>query len=303
MITVSIIILSYNTKDLLESCLDSVYTHLPHELFEVIVVDNASTDGSNAMVKKQFPQALLITSDTNLGFGKGINLGAQASKGKYLLFLNSDAVLTEDVVSDMVSYLHAHPKVGVLGGLLTNPDGTTQRSFGKFYDLRNTVTMLIAGDKGEMRWVNNQLHAADLFITSRNKEGESARRGIAVDWVSGGFMLIQKEVFSKLQGFDNNFFMYMEDVELCFRVKKLGYTVHLYPRASVIHAGQGSSNRSFAVQHIYKGLLYFYKKHKSPFEYNVVKSMLFTKALLLVAFGTITHNGYLRTTYKQALHV
>ena len=289
MIHTSIIILSYNTKDLLTQCLTSLYDHLPNDA-EVIVVDNASSDGSVSMVKKDFPRAHVVQNDRNLGFGLGIMSGVKKSNGKYLLFLNSDAMIKDDGLGKMIQFMDSDSQIGVLGGLLLNDDGSQQRSFGSFYTLPSVFLMLVGGDRMEMGF--------DTLNREGNQENKTAFES---DWVSGGFMLIRREIFDTINGFDKQFFMYIEDMELCYRVKQSGYKVFVFPQATVVHRGQGSSNRSFAIQHIYRGLRYFYKKHRPAWEYVIVNGLLLTKASLLVVLGTITRNHYLVDTYKQCL--
>lgn len=279
--SLSIIILSYNTKELTRDCLASVFKYLPLDFFEVIVVDNSSNDTSSEMVRKDFPKIKLIQSAENLGFAKGINKGVKFAKADNLLFLNSDTKLYDATLVAMVNFLQQNKNIGVLGGLLTNLDGSPQRSFGKFYTLFNVFKMLLGGDQAEK--LKTQLN-----------------RPVSVDWVSGGFMMIPKSVYEKMQGFDEHFFMYIEDMELCYRIKKSGYKVFAYP-AKAIHIAQGSSNRSFAVINIYSGLVYFYEKHRNKIEQLMIKALLTAKALLLVIFGTMFKDHYLRETYTKAL--
>ncbi len=113
--------------------------------------------------------------------------------------------------------------------------------------------------------------------------------------------MTRKDVFKKIGGFDENLFMYMEDMEICFRVKKEGYAVCFYPEVMVTHRNEGSSNRSFAVGSIYKGVLYFFKKHKSPLEFKIAKLLLVSKAVISIAVGKMTKNSYLVNTYKKAI--
>src|SRR5258708_25728040 len=115
--------------------------------------------------------------------------------------------------------------------------------------------------------------------------------------------MIRKDVFDKLGGFDEKIFMYVEDMELCYRANLVGYHTYFYPDIEVLHKEHGSTNRTFAIVHIYQNLLYFYKKHRSPSEYQVVQLMLKTKAHILVFFGTITQNNYLKETYEKPLEV
>lgn len=278
MVTLSIIVLSYNTKELLRSCLESIYKHVPQEIFEVIVLDNASTDGSVEMVKKEFPTIHLIISEKNLGFAKGINTAAKDAKAKHLFFLNSDAVLQDDSVLKMLQVLDEEKNVGIVGGQLLHANRSPQRSFGKFYTLHNAIFMLTGGEK------------AELFLNKQKVKGK-------VDWVTGGFMMIKRNVFEELGGFDEDFFMYIEDMDLCYRARKKGYDTYFEPDSKAIHANQGSSNRSFAIKQIHKGLLLFYKKHRSFGEYLILKFIVFMKESLLRTVGRINKSSYLIETY------
>jgi GT2 family glycosyltransferase len=282
MTTLSVIILSYNTKQLLWQSLSALIRYIPKKNIEIIVLDNASSDDSAKMIKENFPDVNLVHSYKNLGFAKGINTAVKEAKGKYLLFLNSDADLTNNTLDEIISFMDSSSSVGVVGGVLLNADGSRQRSYGSFYTLSSATKMLIGGDKIEMK---NKLYTQPT----------------EVDWVSGGFMMINHELFKKIGGFDEHFFMYMEDMELCYRVRKAGYRTYVYPQAVAIHKQHGSTNRSFAVERIYEGLMYFYKKHRSPIEYYLLKSIMTIKALLLFTVGFFTRNRYLMHTYKNAL--
>lgn len=280
---VSIVILSYNTKALLKSCLASIYKHVKSITFEIIVVDNASRDGTVEMIQKEFPQVQIIKNDQNLGFSKGSNIGAKRAKGSTLVFLNSDIELLDDNFDKTIELFVKSPALGAVGGSLLHPDGTQQRSFSSFYNLFHVATMLVGGDKIELRHKYSVLKQ--------------------VDWVSGGFLFIKKKIFDELRGFDENFFMYVEDMEFCYRLYKHGYTVVFNPQLKAMHRGQGSSNRTFAILQIYKGILYFYKKHKTFTEYIIVKVFLTTKAICALVIGSLTHNTYLTSTYKKALAI
>ncbi|MDP3941287.1 MAG: glycosyltransferase family 2 protein [bacterium] len=279
---VSIIILSYNTKSLLRECLTAIFSTLRSFSFEVIVFDNASKDDSVHMVKTEFPRVIVKTSDENLGFAKGINLASCSAKGEYLLFLNSDAVLLDNKLKEMIVKLEVDKKIAVIGGNLLSDDNTTSAPYGSFYNLAEVFRLLFYGKKSRPAL----------------KQDFSS-----VDWVSGGYMLIRNEVFVKSGGFDVGFFMYIEDMELCYRLKKDGYSVYYFMDARARHVGQGSSNRTFAIVNIYRGLLFFYKKHKARWQFFVVQLLLFTKAIVGIFGGIVTGNKYLRETYFQALKV
>ncbi|OGH18869.1 MAG: hypothetical protein A3F31_04815 [Candidatus Levybacteria bacterium RIFCSPHIGHO2_12_FULL_38_12] len=267
MITLSIIIVTFNTKDLTIQCLDSLFKYYKKEIednkFEVIVVDNNSSDATVGFFKKIYKKILVIENSENVGFGKGNNIGSKKANGEFLLFLNSDAVINDSsTIHIMVNFLNNRNDVGVVGG----------KSAGHFYSLLHV-------------FLENH------FVPKIKQE---------VDWVEGSFFLTRGDLFKEINGFDEHFFMYAEDMELCFRIKKLGYKIFFLPESQVIHLGQGSSSRSFAIIQIYKGIQYFYKKHKSSVEYTVLRLLLMLKALAAIIIGAITGNNYLLKTYKQA---
>lgn len=289
MINLSIIILNYNTKDLTIQCLESLAKQYSEQLksgeFEVIVVDNSSTDDSVSSIKKKvlsIKNVKLIENKENVGFSKGNNIGAENARGKYLFFLNSDTEVEDQGLIKMVEFMEQNEKVGVLGARLKNIDGTNQKSVGKFYNLQNVSLMLMGAERlGMLRFSPNKI--------------------LKADWVMGAAMMARSDLFKKIGGFDEKMFMYMEDVELCFRIKKSGFNIYFYPDINIVHKERGSSNKTFAVTNIYKGLLYFYKKHGNFLSYNYVRSLLYSKAVLALAIGTVTRNNYLIATYRKAI--
>lgn len=277
---VSIIILSYNTKDLLKACLDSVFTHLAVESPEVIVVDNASEDDSVAMVKKSFKEVKVIESKKNLGFSAGINLGARYAQGNILLFLNSDTVLQKGNLSD-IEKIFKDSSIGVVGGTQVDSRGKVGLSYGKIYSLFNLPLMSFS------------------YFSHSGKFPE--KKLLPVEWVNGACFFIKKELFEKAGGFDENFFMYMEDMELCYRIQKMGYKTVVCCEFVVVHKEFGSSNRTYAISQIYKGINYFFKKHKNPVEYNVMRLLLLAKAHVAIGAGTVFGKKHLKDTYEEAL--
>ncbi len=289
MIKLSIVVLSYNTKDLILNCLKSVISQYKKSLeqkeFEILVVDNASSDDSASAIlnlRSKILNLTLIQNKENVGFAKGCNIGAKSASGEYVLFLNSDTVVEDDGLLKMVEFLDKNPNVAILGGKLMNDDGSSQKSTGKFYSLFNLFIMLLG------------LERLGLLRSSPNE----IKR---VDWVSGACMMVRKNIFEKLSGFDEKLFMYMEDMEICFRVKKLGFPTYFYPNLSLKHKSQGSSNRTFAIINIYKGILHFYSKHKTRFEYLIAKALLVLKAEILICIGFLTFNSVLRDRYRKAI--
>ena len=290
MVKLSIIILNYKTKELTLACIDSIVKNYKEELdrgdLEIILVDNASEDDSiNAFKKsKHFKYLNLVLSRENLGFGKGNNLGGEKSKGEFLLFLNSDTEIKDDGFSKMVEFIKENKSVGILGGKLYFPDGRVQSSVGKFYTLFNLFLMLFGGERaGFLR--------------------ESPAKITKVDWVSGACMMIKRDIFEKVGGFDKNIFMYMEDVDICYVARKIGYSTYFYPNILLLHNERGSSNKTFAILNIYKGVKYFYKKHMPGWRYDVALFLLKAKATVVKSIGTILGNSYYVQTYGQALEI
>ena len=285
----SIIILSFNTKDLTIDCLNAIVAQYKQELdkdeFEIILVDNASSDDTIKTAKNlNLKNLKIIESQENLGFSKGCNLGAKNASGEYLLFLNSDTEIKDQGFVKMVDYLKKNEKVGILGGALKNENGKAQPSAGRFYNLLTLFLTMIGLERlGFLR--------------------ESPKGIKRVDWVSGASMMIKKKIFEKIGGFEKELFMYAEDMEFCYRANKKGFATYFYPEVTLFHKEIGSSNRTFAILNIYKGILFFYKKHKPIWEYRTASAILFSKACILKKIGQLTRNKYLQETYGQALEL
>lgn len=282
-VKVSIIILSWNTKQLLRNCLKS----LKDMAVETIVVDNGSTDGSPMMVAKEFPQVKLIKNKKNLGFGAANNQGMKAATGDYLLLLNSDTIIKDQAPLKMAAFLTKNPKAGVVGCCLLNSDGSLQFSAGPFPNLKVSLAMLFLE-----HWFKNLTRASFAKTTE-------------VDWVMGAALMIRQEVLQKAGWMDEEVFMYMDEVEWCYRIKKAGFKVFFYPEAEIIHLFGGSSKtgRQDPILNIYRGLIYFYQKHYSPFQLRILKIMLKLKAREALILGWLTSNHYLKQTYAEALKI
>lgn len=287
----SIVTLNYKKKDLTISCINSLWEQFSDEFkdnqMEVIIVDNDSQDDSVASIreeikKKHFSNMHVIANPTNSGFGAGCNVGAKASKGSFILFLNNDTLVKDKGILKMAQYCEEHKNVSILGGQLRNFDGSLQASTGKFYTLWYAFLLLAGGQR------------YGLLDRSPSKIER-------VDWVKGGLLMIRRDVFEELKGFDEKIFMYTEDMELCYRAHLKGLEVYFYPDVMVLHKENASSSKTFAIVNIYKNLLYFYKKHRSVEEYNTLKFLLKSKAKSLIAAGKATKNQYLIETYQKAL--
>ncbi|MBI3620338.1 glycosyltransferase family 2 protein [Candidatus Roizmanbacteria bacterium] len=290
--TLSIVVVSYNTAETTRTCLVSIQKSLAATTiaYEIIVVDNNSQDETKAGLKKisaSFPQLQIIVNTENVGFGKANNQGASRAKGEYLLFLNSDTEVLNDAITKIFTYYRQHQTaIHFLGGRLLNPDRTPQPSCGPFYTLPVVFGALFL--KG------------DYWGLTRS----SPSRARTVDWVSGACLLTKKEYFETLSGFDEGIFMYMEEIDLLYRAKKINLKTAFYPDARFIHIGFASSGqKTYPVIQVYRGFLYFYHKHYGRFSLFVLKSMLQLKAVLAIIVGKIRRNAYLTKTYEQSYEI
>jgi GT2 family glycosyltransferase len=231
---VSVIIVSWNTRELLRRCLASVCDHLSDVAHEVIVVDNESLDGSREMVTSEFPAVRLVENDENRGFGAANNQAMRLAQGRWLLLLNSDTYLVDDSVARLFQRVDAERDIGVAQCQLVFPDGRVQYSTHRFPSLPLTVFEGLGLYKLFPR------RAPDLLLRGY-WEHDSEKD---VDWVIGAFMLVRREVFEETGGFDEGLFMYGEDREWCFRIRERGWRIRYYPWASIIHVGHASADIS-----------------------------------------------------------
>jgi GT2 family glycosyltransferase len=253
----SIIIVNYNTKELLKDCLNSLYENSPGLEFEVIVSDNNSTDGSAEMVKSAFPQACLIVNPINLGFAGANNVAIRECAGKFILLLNSDTlVLDSDSFTKMVSYMRQHPEVGVLGCKLLNSDRSLQPSYGRFPSLVNEFRQKI------INFVF--VKGLEPFKGSLIKDYDKTHK---VDWVTGACMMVPREAINQAGLLDEDYFMYFEDADWCKRIGSLGWETHYFPDAQIIHFLGGSAPYVRKISLIYKtSQLTYYKKNRGAIE-------------------------------------
>jgi GT2 family glycosyltransferase len=236
--TVSIIIVSWNVRDLLRACLASL--PLADPAVEVIVVDSASGDGTPAMVAAEFPAARLIASPKNLGYTGGNNLGLEQAHGRYLFILNPDTELLPGALEALRVYLDAHPRVGAAGPLVLRPDGTPQPTRRRFPTLGLAFF--------ESTWVQRLAPRAWLrrYYAEDLPDGEPAK----VDWVVGAALFVRGAAYHQVGGLDQGFFMYSEELDWQRRMRAAGWEVHHVPAARVVHHEAGSSIQVPAATHI-----------------------------------------------------
>lgn len=253
----SITICSWNTKEDLRYCLQSLENQKGDVSFEVIVWDNASEDNSAEMVEKEFPWVRLIKSPANIGFSAGHNRAASCSKGHFLFVLNSDTYVHPGALKKIIDYMKEHPDTAILGPKLLNPNGTLQ------YSCRRFPTPMAALFRNTPL---GKLFPRNPYLREYLMQDWSHDEIREVDWVSGAAMCVRREAWEKLKGFDEQFFMYMEDVDICFRAWQMGMRVVYFPQAVVTHAIGRSTDRvaNKMIRLFHKSMLGFYKKNYLP---------------------------------------
>ncbi|MFZ1730190.1 MAG: glycosyltransferase [Bacteroidota bacterium] len=252
---ISVVIVSYNVRDLLESCLQSLYTALSGISHEVFVVDNRSDDGTVEMVRQRFPQALMIANDDNLGFARGNNLALSRATGETLLLLNPDTLVQEDTVSTMLQFFRENEDVGMAGCKIINPDGSFEpacrRSFPGVWPSFTKLSGLSS------LFPRSQLFARyNLTYLSEDESYE-------VDAISGSFMMLRRAVYDAIGGLDESYFMYGEDLDWCYRTQKAGWKLYYVHNTKIVHYGGESTKRSSIDAHaeFYRAMQVFAKKN------------------------------------------
>ncbi|MCX7909349.1 MAG: glycosyltransferase family 2 protein [Ignavibacteria bacterium] len=251
----SIIIVNYNVKDFLSQCLNSILKSQVNFGYEIIVVDNNSSDNSIEFLQSHFPFVKIIPLKENKGFGFANNVGFENSQGRYILLLNPDTVLQEDTLQVMYDFMESNKDVGVAGCKVLNPDGSLQLAC-----RRSVPTPWVAFTKlfGLQRLFPKSKLFGKYNLTYLNENEVSF-----VDSISGSFMFLRREVYQKLDGFDTNFFLFGEDLDFCYRAKQLGWKIAYVPNTSIIHYKGQSSKRSLVDTsfHFFKSMEIFTRKH------------------------------------------
>lgn len=270
MADVSIIIVNYNTLGLLRDCLNSV-VQTEGRACQVIVVDNASADGSAEMVEREFPDVLLVRNSQNAGFAKANNHGMRFAKGKYILLLNSDTIVRLGAIGNMSEFLDSHPAAGGVACKLLNGDGTIQASVGNrpgpmllLFRLLG-VSRLLSGDRTR-RWLVRAFgfllgNTVRSYLTPYTGD----RSPVEVQSISAACLMLRSDVVEQVGGLDERFFMYLEDMDYCIRVRQAGWKLYYLPYGEIVHlagASSGGRMRNYSA-HSYRALFYFYRKHFS----------------------------------------
>jgi len=274
MTELSIIIVSWNTVGLLDACLESIMAHPAQRDFEVIVVDNASADGSAQMVRRRYPDVKLIENEKNVGFARANNQGIRQATGRYVLLLNPDTEVRPEALDTLLCFLERHEEVGAVGARILNPDETLQ------YSCYPAPTLL-----------NEWLH---LFHLDRERRAGMETWDVTeprdVEVLLGACIMVRREAFNDVGFLDERFFMYSEEVDFCYRLRSSGWSLYWVPQAQVVHYG-GQSTRQVATDmflRLYEGKLLYFRKHHGRSAALLYKLILLLGSLSRLALVPFT---------------
>ncbi|MDP3973890.1 MAG: glycosyltransferase family 2 protein [Candidatus Daviesbacteria bacterium] len=297
----TVIILSYNTKDVTHRCLLKLKEAKNYcekrqgNKIEITVLDNASADGSAQMIKSQHPQVKLIESKENSGFSKGNNLVMKQVKTPYILLLNSDVYLAEESLNKALSYFKVNKNCDVLGARLNYSTGKLQPSAGNLPNPLN-ITFWILG-------ISNLPLISQLIGPYHPKHKSFFSKAHPVGWVTGAFFMLRRQVYEEVGGFDENIFMYAEEVEWCKRIESKGFKIWYVPQIEVIHLHGASSQFDPSNQYIseLKGIKYFFLKHSSV--YFLIRIFLTVGLILRILAFSILGQTKRARVYVEGLRV
>ncbi|OGE33624.1 hypothetical protein A3C59_00070 [Candidatus Daviesbacteria bacterium RIFCSPHIGHO2_02_FULL_36_13] len=277
----SVIILSYNTKDITDICLSKVEASKIYcqkkmgNKIEILVLDNASKDGSPAMIRQNHPSIKLTASFENTGFSKGNNLIMKEVKTPYILLLNSDCYLEEESLYKALAYFRVNKNCDALGARLNYSTGNLQPSAGNLPNPLNIIFWILG-----LSFLFSSFHPKNKNYFSKNHQ---------VGWIMGAFFMLKKEIFDTTDGFDEKIFMHMEEIEWCKRIYDFGYKIWYVPSVSVIHLHGASTNFDLGSSYFneLKGIKYYLQKHYGIIYYPVKLFLILGLIMRVIVFSLL----------------
>jgi len=263
-VDLSIIILTWNSKKYTLNCIDSIYRHTPKKIkYEIILIDNGSTQNTLEEVKKRFPDVIRIRNKKNLGFAKANNQGMKIAKGEIILLLNDDTIINDDSLYRAYKFLKAQPEnIGAVACKLLNPNGTLQVSCRQFYTLKNIIKIILGKSCFFLPYSIRHKLYIDIWKHDKIRE---------VDWVNMAFFMVRKSVIDKIGGLEERFHFYGEDMEFCYRMHLNNYKLLFLNTCEIIHIGGGSSiGRYDLTKQMQNALLKFYDIYGMKIEKNIM---------------------------------
>lgn len=291
---VSFIIVNFNTKELTQKAIASLYKYATGFTWELIVVDNASEDGSTQAIAKKFPQVKLLKNKENLGFAKANNRGIKIAKGHFIFLFNSDAYLIDNSLKNFITRAKEFSNLGAIGPKVLNVDKSIQQSVGFFPHLPQIAYWMSFLDDLPGGTFLNPYHVDhDSFYKTEHD----------VDWLTGAALMVTRGAIEKAGLLDEKIFMYGEDVDWCFRIKSCGLKVMFSPVAQLVHIGSGSSGKKSknAILGEFKGINYLYSKHKGKLALQLARILLKIGTLARILIFTALGRKETANFYVEAL--
>ena len=271
---ISIIIVNYNTKDLIDQCIKSIYESNILNPFEIIVSDNASVDGSVEMIAEKYKEVIILKNEKNLGFSKANNLGVKIAKGEFILFLNSDTIVTENAIDLLIEFLRKNHTITAVGPKLLNYDKTIQRSwfdfpnpFKTFFNLTGLSFYIVKFKNSKLlKLFFNKSKLPSFMLSNINEER-------IIDYLTLACLLIRKKELVQIGMLDDKIFFYHEDCELGYKLNSNSMKTVYFPKAEIVHLGGSSSQKNiiFSFSNYYKNLNYVFKKYEKTSTYLCFK--------------------------------
>ena len=282
----SIVIPTYNAHEWIQGCIDSITLHHPANDYEIIVVDDLSTDDSVAIVRQQYPNVRLFANEKNVGFGKTVNVGLAAALGEYLLVLNNDTWMHDGALDAMIAFLDTHPDVGIVGPKVLSGDGSLQQQCRRRIPTPMAALLYFTG---VAKLFPKNPRVAGYLMTAADESQTTE-----VDSVSGACLTVRRAVVDQLHGFDEEYYLYGEDMDFCWRTKLAGWKVVYHPAATITHfGGQGGTGkkRVYATIEWHRAMWIFYRKHRAPRVNIAERALVYTgiavKGALAVAVNAV----------------
>ncbi len=274
----SIVIVSWNTKELLEKCLSSIERYPPKGDFEVFLVDNVSSDGSVEMVREKFPRVRLIVNSKNVGFAHGNNQAIRESSGEYVMLLNPDTEVKPGLFETLLDFMRSHPKAGADGPRLLSPDGSMQNSCSPSLTLPRELWRLFHLD---VIFPYGQYRMESWDLTKPRK----------VDGLQGACLLLRKRALDQVGLLDEDYFMYTEELDLCYRLRKAGWSLYFIPEAAILHYGGQSTSQVAESMFIrlYESRLLYFRKNQGRLAAAGYKGILLAAAIARLGFSPLSY--------------
>ncbi|QQZ62136.1 glycosyltransferase family 2 protein [Paenibacillus sonchi] len=269
-VDVSIIVLNYNTCRLTMDCLRSVYDSETNFVYEIILIDNNSRDDSVERISREFPGVMLIANSENVGYARANNQGMEVASGRYVLLLNSDTVVRKDTLQTMISFMDSRPDIGASGCKVILPDGSLDKACKRGFPTPS-ASFYYAFGFSKLFPDRPRFNGYQLGYLDPDQD-------YPVDCLVGAFMLLRRETIEQVGGLDEDFFMYGEDLDWCFRIKEAGWGIYYYPQTSIIHLKGGSARRRpfKIVYEFHRAMILFHRKHYSKRYNSMINGAVYT---------------------------